>query len=130
MHKLSTFLLKSKQVPWDFHIHLIKHHYVSHTSKYIHKTSGAQTNTHANKLQYYYHNLTQFKKQHCTFRSAPAQKTRGTELQIIITLTEESLYTASKTFCNPLNISFPIAFFASGLSKLTSTIPTITKIKK
>lgn len=62
-------------------------------------------------------------KEHSTFKSAPAQNTLGTELQIINTFAEWSLWTASNVCCNPLSISFPIAFFVPGLSKLTSKIP-------
>ena len=60
---------------------------------------------------------------HSTFRSAPAQKTLGTELQIIKIFAEESLLIASKLCCNSLSMSFPMAFLVAGLSKLTSTIP-------
>lgn len=58
-----------------------------------------------------------------TFKSAPAQNALWTELQIIKTFAEWSLLTASKLRCNPCNISLLIAFFAPGLSKLTSTTP-------
>jgi len=61
-----------------------------------------------------------------TFKSAPAQKTFGTELQIKTTWAETSLSIVSKALRNPLNISLPIEFFAAGLSKLTSTIPVLT----
>ena len=60
-----------------------------------------------------------------TFKSAPAQKTLGTKLRIKTTLAEESLLISSRHCWNPLRKSFPIAFFLSGLSNLTSTIPAI-----
>lgn len=62
-------------------------------------------------------------KSHSTFKSAPAQNTLGTELQIIKTFALWSLSTASNVYCKPLSISFPIAFLSPGLSKLTSKIP-------
>ncbi|URE03110.1 hypothetical protein MUK42_03055, partial [Musa troglodytarum] len=58
-----------------------------------------------------------------TLRSAPAQKTFGTELDTTTTLADESLPIVSIAFCSPLSISFPIAFFASGLSNFSSIIP-------
>ena len=70
------------------------------------------------------------KSERITFKSAPAQKTFGTELQIKTTWADSSLSIVSKALRNPLNISFPIEFFAAGLSKLTSTIPVlVTKLK-
>ena len=58
-----------------------------------------------------------------TFKSAPAQKTFGTELQIIMTLEEKSVFIVSRLCSKPVSISFPMAFFDPGLSKVSSTIP-------
>lgn len=58
-----------------------------------------------------------------TFKSAPAQNTLGTELEIITTLAEESSLIVSHVCFRPLSSSVPIAFLAPGLFKLTSIIP-------
>lgn len=78
-----------------------------------------------NQSNFKHQNASTIEVPYNTFKSAPAQNTLGTKLRITITLAEESLLMASRVFCNPLKTSFPMAFFASGLSKPTSKIPVI-----